>query len=85
MWSLQLHKLHSTPARPPWFVLRAPVACCARLCSVEKLDMELLKGQEGWSVLYGPREASHGATEVFVLDVSGHVHEFAEWKKPAGA
>ena len=52
-------------------------------CSVEKLDVELIKGQAGVKLLHGPRISAYGATEVYVLDVAGHLHEFAEtpdWK-----
>ncbi len=53
------------------------------MCSVEKLDMDLIKGQEGTSLLHGPREASYGAAEAFIMDAGGHVQAFGEWKEPA--
>ncbi|KAK9802953.1 hypothetical protein WJX72_007141 [[Myrmecia] bisecta] len=49
--------------------------------SVEKLDVDLIKQQEGAKLLHGPHDSSYGATEAYVLDVSGHMHVFGEWRK----
>ncbi|KAK9802943.1 hypothetical protein WJX72_002653 [[Myrmecia] bisecta] len=49
--------------------------------SVEELDVDLIKQQAGAKLLHGPHSAMYGATEAYVLDVSGHMHVFGEWRK----